>query len=72
MSTIVIKAPLTGRVWKIVRAVGDHVAIGETLIILESMKMEVPVEAQSAGTIATMHCSEGDPVEEGAILATLA
>jgi biotin carboxyl carrier protein len=67
-----IRAPLTGRVWKIARAVGDAVAAGEPVIILESMKMEVPVEAPAGGTLASITCAEGDPVEEGAILATLA
>jgi biotin carboxyl carrier protein len=66
-----IRAPLTGRVWKIERAVGDFVPAGDPVVILESMKMEVPVEAPVAGTLATLHCSEGDPVEEGAVLATL-
>ena len=67
-----IRAPLTGRVWKIARAVGDPVAAGEPVIILESMKMEVPVEAPRAGTLATLDCAEGDAVDEGAVLATLA
>lgn len=67
-----IRAPLTGRVWKIERAVGDAVAAGDPVIILESMKMEVPVESPAAGTLATITCAEGDAVEEGAILATLA
>lgn len=67
-----IRAPLTGRVWKVECAVGDHVNQGDPVIILESMKMEVPVEAPAGGTIATVHCAEGDPVDEGAVLATLA
>lgn len=67
-----IRAPLTGRVWKIERAVGDWVPQGDPVIILESMKMEVPVEAPVAGTVATLHCSEGDAVDEGSVLATLA
>ena len=67
-----IKAPLTGRVWKIARAVGDAVSAGEAVIILESMKMEVPVEAPVGGTVSAIRCAEGDAVEEGAILATLA
>jgi len=67
-----IRAPLTGRVWKIERAVGDTVAAGDPVIILESMKMEVPAEAPVGGTVATITCAEGEAVEEGAILATLA
>lgn len=67
-----VRAPLTGRVWKIACAVGDAVSAGEAVIILESMKMEVPVEAPVAGTLASITCAEGQAVEEGAILATLA
>lgn len=67
-----IEAQITGNVWKIEKSVGDAVEEGETLIILESMKMEIPVEAPCAGTIAEIRVAEGDSVEEGAILAVLA
>jgi biotin carboxyl carrier protein len=66
-----IRAPLTGRVWKIARAVGEAVAAGEPVVILESMKMEVPVEAPVSGTVAAVACAEGQAVEEGDILVTL-
>jgi acetyl-CoA carboxylase biotin carboxyl carrier protein len=66
-----IEAQITGNVWKIEKAVGDAVEEGETLIILESMKMEIPVEAPCAGTISEIRVAEGESVEEGAILAVL-
>ena len=66
-----IRAPLTGRVWKIERRAGDPVAAGETVLILESMKMEVPVESPAAGVLASVTVSEGDAVEEGAVVALL-
>ncbi len=65
-----IRAPITGRVWKIERRAGDTVAAGEPVIILESMKMEVPVESPAAGVITGVSVAEGDAVEEGAVVAT--
>ncbi len=67
-----IEAQITGNVWKIEKSVGDAVEEGETLIILESMKMEIPVEAPCAGRISEIRVAEGESVEEGAILAVLA
>ena len=67
-----VEAQITGNVGKIEKAVGDQVAEGDVLLILESMKMEIPVEAPSAGRVAEIRVSEGDAVEEGAILAVLA
>jgi acetyl-CoA carboxylase biotin carboxyl carrier protein len=66
-----VQAQITGNVWKIVKAVGDPVAEGEELIILESMKMEIPVEAPCGGRITEFRVSEGDSVEEGAVLAVI-
>lgn len=66
-----IEAQITGNVWKIEKAVGDAVGEGETLIILESMKMEIPVEAPCAGRIAEIRVAEGESVEEGAVLVVL-
>ena len=53
-----IRAHITGTVWKIEKRVGDTVAAGDTVIILESMKMEMPVEAPAAGTIAAVEVQE--------------
>ena len=66
-----IVAPVTGTVWKIETKEGASVAEGETLFVLESMKMEIPVEATAAGRVTKIHVAEGAPVEEGAALATL-
>lgn len=67
----VIKAHITGTVWKIEVKVGDAVTEGQTLVILESMKMEMPVEAPAAGRVATIHVVEGASVDEGDPLVTL-
>ena len=66
-----VEAQITGNVWKIEKAVGDEVAEGETILILESMKMEIPVEAPTAGRITELCVAEGDSVEEGAALAVI-
>jgi len=66
-----VEAQITGSVWKIEKAVGEEVAEGEVLIILESMKMEIPVEAPCAGRIAEIRVQEGASVEEGAVLVVL-
>lgn len=66
-----VEAQITGNVWKIEKAVGDVVAEGESILILESMKMEIPVEAPCAGRIAEIRVAEGQSIEEGAILAVI-
>jgi acetyl-CoA carboxylase biotin carboxyl carrier protein len=58
-------------VWKVVAAEGDHVDDGDTLVILESMKMEIPVLAESTGTVTAMHVAEGDVVQEGDLIAEI-
>jgi acetyl-CoA carboxylase biotin carboxyl carrier protein len=63
-----IKAHITGTVWKIEKRPGDSVSIGDTVVILESMKMEMPVEAPVGGKVIEVRCSEGQAVEEGAVL----
>ena len=66
-----IKAPMAGTIFEILVAVGDDAAEGDELLILESMKMEIPVEAPSAGKIAAIAVAEGDPVQEDDLLLTL-
>lgn len=66
-----VEAQITGNVWKIEKAVGDAVADGETILILESMKMEIPVEAPCAGRLAELRVAEGQSIEEGAVLAVI-
>lgn len=66
-----VPAHITGTVWKIEKRVGDSVAAGEAILIIESMKMEMPVEAPSAGTVRELRCKETEAVQEGQILAVL-
>jgi acetyl-CoA carboxylase biotin carboxyl carrier protein len=66
-----VKAHITGTGWKIEVKVGDAVAEGQTVVVLESMKMEMPVESPSAGTVSVVLVKEGDAVEEGAPLVEL-
>ena len=66
-----VRAEMVANVWKVVAAQGDHVDDGDTLVILESMKMEIPVLAESAGTITTLHVAEGDVVQEGDLIAEI-
>lgn len=61
-------APITGSVWKILVAVGDIVAPGDELVILESMKLEIPVEAEEDGTVRRLLVVEGVSVAEGDVL----
>jgi acetyl-CoA carboxylase biotin carboxyl carrier protein len=68
---IEVQAHITGTVWKILVKPGDVVAQDQTLVILESMKMEMPVESPEAGRVATVAIAEGAAVEEGEVLLTL-
>ncbi len=69
--TVEVKAPITGNLWKIVKSVGDKVDEYETIMILESMKMEIPVEAPKAGTIKEIKASEGDSIIEEQVVAII-
>jgi len=66
-----VEAHITGTVWKIEVKVGDTIEEGDTVVILESMKMEMPVEAEDGGTVAEVRCAEGQSVSEGEILVVL-
>jgi len=66
-----VTAHITGTVWKIEKKVGDVVAEGDVLIILESMKMEMPIEAPVGGTVSSIVVKEGEPVDEGKVVATI-
>jgi acetyl-CoA carboxylase biotin carboxyl carrier protein len=67
----VVEAHITGTVWKIEVAVGDQVAEGDTVVILESMKMEMPVEAEDPGVVSEISVEEGQSVSEGDPLVVL-
>jgi len=67
-----VEAPMPGNVWKIEAAPGDHVAAGQTLVILESMKMEIAIPAPAAGRVVEICCQAGRPVQNGQRLAVIA
>jgi acetyl-CoA carboxylase biotin carboxyl carrier protein len=66
-----VEAHITGTVWKIEVAVGDTIEEGDTIVILESMKMEMPVEAEDSGVVKEILCEEGQAVNEGDTLVIL-
>jgi acetyl-CoA carboxylase biotin carboxyl carrier protein len=66
-----VEAHITGTVWKVEVTVGDDVDEGDTVVILESMKMEMPVEAEDPGTVTEIRCEEGQSVQEGDVLVVL-
>ncbi len=69
--TIEVKAGAAGKVFKIEASVGQSVKKGDAVVIIEAMKMEIPVVAPEDGTVASIDAAVGDPVEAGAVLATL-
>ena len=66
-----VEAHITGTVWKIECEVGQQITEGDTVVILESMKMEMPVEAEEDGTVKEIACKEGQSVSEGDTLVVL-
>ena len=66
-----VRAEMVANVWKVMVAAGDSVEDGDTLVILESMKMEIPVIAEVSGTVAELRVNEGDVVQEGDIIAVI-
>ena len=66
-----VRAEMVANVQKVIVSEGDAVAVGDTLVILESMKMEIPVVAETGGTVTSIDVSEGDVVQEGDLIATV-
>lgn len=66
-----VRAEMVANVWKVVVAEGDAVADGDTLVVLESMKMEIPVVAEEAGTVRSLAVTEGAVVQEGDLIAVI-
>ncbi|MES2186341.1 MAG: biotin/lipoyl-binding carrier protein [Pseudomonadota bacterium] len=66
-----VMSEVTGNVWKVLAVDGQRVAEGDALVIVESMKMEIPVEAPCAGTVRQLSCAEGQPVAEGEVVAVI-
>ena len=71
MARIEVKSEITGTVWQIKSAVGDKVESGDTLVVIESMKMEIPVITEDAGVVKEILVKEKDPVAEGQVVAIL-
>lgn len=68
MATIELKADITGSVWKVLKAPGDKVEEDEPVLIMESMKMEIPVASPEAGVVKEILVQEGDTVGDGAVV----
>jgi acetyl-CoA carboxylase biotin carboxyl carrier protein len=66
-----VLAEMVANVWKVVVNQGDAVSEGDTICILESMKMEIPVEATASGTVAELNVAEGGVVQEGDVIAVI-
>jgi acetyl-CoA carboxylase biotin carboxyl carrier protein len=66
-----VRSEMVANVWKVAVRAGDAVAAGDPLVILESMKMEIPVESPSAGTVSEVRVEEGAVVQEGDVIAVI-
>ena len=66
-----VRAEMVANVWKVLVSEGDHVDEGDTLVILESMKMEIPILAEESGTVTKLHVAEGDVVQEDDLIAEI-
>jgi biotin carboxyl carrier protein len=71
MARIEIKSEITGTVWQLKAKPGDKVESGDTLIVIESMKMEIPVLTEDGGTVKEILVKEKDPVAEGQVVAVI-
>jgi acetyl-CoA carboxylase biotin carboxyl carrier protein len=71
MAAVEVKSEVTGTVWKILVKAGDRVSADDELMILESMKMEIPVPAPAGGTVRELRVAEGDSVAEGDCVAVI-
>jgi acetyl-CoA carboxylase biotin carboxyl carrier protein len=66
-----VRAEMVANVWKVLVSEGDQVEDGDTLVILESMKMEIPVLVEDSGTVASLKVAEGDVIQEGDLIAVI-
>lgn len=71
MARIEVKSEITGTVWKLMKQPGDRVDAGDTLIVIESMKMEIPVITEDGGTLKEIVVKEKEPVAEGQVVAVI-
>ena len=66
-----VRAEMVANVWKVLVSEGDHVDEGDTLVILESMKMEIPLLSEETGTVTKLYVAEGDVVQEDDLIAEI-
>jgi acetyl-CoA carboxylase biotin carboxyl carrier protein len=71
MARTEVKAEVTGKVWKILAPVGATVEADDTVMVVESMKMEIPVISEEPGTVVELRVAEGDSVEDGQVVAVV-
>jgi acetyl-CoA carboxylase biotin carboxyl carrier protein len=71
MARVQVLSEVSGSVWKIEAASGTEVGADDTILIIESMKMEIPVAAPRAGKVVEIRVAEGDPVKEGQVVAVI-
>lgn len=71
MARIEVKSEITGTVWKLTKQPGDKIEAGDTLIVIESMKMEIPVITEDGGTLQEILVKEKEPVAEGQVVAVI-
>lgn len=69
---IELRAEVTGTVWKVLTPVGTRFEADDTLLVVESMKMEIPVTSETAGTVVELRVAEGDAVQDGQVLVVVA
>ncbi len=71
MALVEVESEVTGKIWKVQAEVGDAVAEGEVLVIVESMKMEIPVESPVSGTLKELLVTQDDKVDEDQVIALI-
>ena len=71
MARIEVKSEITGTVWQVKASAGDKVDAGDVLVVIESMKMEIPVLSPKAGTIKEIRVNEGEAIGEGQLVAVI-
>ena len=69
--TVAVKSEITGKIWKVEATVGQTVSQDDQIIVIESMKMEIPVLAPTDGVVQEIRVAEGEDVLEGQVLATI-
>lgn len=71
MALVEVPSPMSGSIFELLVSAGDTVTEGQEVVVLESMKMEIPVESPTAGTVGEVRVAEGDAIDEGHVLLTI-